>query len=54
LREVSEWYGLPYEATRGGAETLYPEYRLKLNTYKAPPKCDRYCKCTTLFDCQLR
>jgi hypothetical protein len=54
LREVSEWYGLPYEATRGGAETLYPEYRQKLNTYKAPPKCDRYCTCTTLFDCNLR
>ena len=54
LREISEWYGLPYEATRGGAETLYPEYRLKLNGYKAPPKCDRYCTCTTLFDCQLR
>ena len=54
LREVSEWYGLPYEATRGGAETLYPEYRQKLNGYKAPPKCDRYCTCTTLFDCQLR
>jgi hypothetical protein len=27
---------------------------LKLNGYKAPPKCDRYCTCTTLFDCQLR
>ncbi|HYV62804.1 MAG TPA: hypothetical protein VE958_09025, partial [Bryobacteraceae bacterium] len=54
LREISEWYGIPYEATRGGAETLYPEYRLKLNSYKAPPKCDRYCTCTTLFDCQLR
>ena len=54
LREFSEWYGLPFEATRGGAETLYPEYREKLGAYKAPSKCDRYCTCTTLFDCQLR
>jgi len=54
LREFAGWYGLPYEATRGGAETLYPEYRSKLTGYKAPAKCDRYCTCTTLFDCQLR
>ncbi len=26
LHEFADWYGLPYEATRGGAETLYPEY----------------------------
>lgn len=53
LREFADWYGLPYEATRGGAETLYPEYRSRLSSYKAPAKCDRYCTCTTLFDCQL-
>ena len=29
LHEVADWYGLPYAATRGGAETLYPEYKLK-------------------------
>ena len=28
LHEVADWYGLPYDATRGGAETLYPEYKL--------------------------
>ena len=27
LTEVAEWYGLPAEATRGGAKTMYPEYR---------------------------
>ena len=53
LHEFADWYGLPYEATRGGAETLYPEYRSRLGSYKAPAKCDRYCTCTTLFDCQL-
>jgi hypothetical protein len=26
LREFAENHGLPYEATRGGAETMYPEY----------------------------
>jgi hypothetical protein len=54
LKEFATWYGLPYEATRGGAETLYPEYRSKLGDYKPPEKCDRYCTCTTLFNCNLR
>lgn len=46
LREVADWYGLPYEATRGGAETLYPEYRLKMKLPgRVPEKCDRYCAC---------
>jgi hypothetical protein len=54
LHEFADWYGLPYEATRGGAETLYPEYREKMKAYKAPAKCDRYCTCTTLFNCALR
>ena len=27
LHEVADWYGLPAAATRGGAETMYPEYR---------------------------
>jgi hypothetical protein len=53
LREFAEWYGLPYDATRGYAEALYPEYRKKITEYKPPAKCDRYCTCTTLFDCQL-
>jgi hypothetical protein len=30
LHEFSERYGVPYEATRGGAETMYPEYRKKM------------------------
>ena len=36
LHEVADWYGLPYEATRGGAETLYPEYRLKMGSRRKP------------------
>jgi hypothetical protein len=47
LHEVADWYGLPYAATRGGAETLYPEYKLKMGKPdKTPPaQCQRYCKC---------
>jgi hypothetical protein len=46
LHEVADWYGLPYGATRGGAETLYPEYKLKMGKPdKSPAKCDRYCTC---------
>ncbi len=30
LTEFSTKYKLPYEATRGGAETMYPEYRTKI------------------------
>ena len=46
LHEVAEWYGLPYEATRGGAETLYPEYRLKMpKPEKSLLRCSRYCAC---------
>ena len=46
LHEVADWYGLPYEATRGGAETLYPEYRSKMGKpEKSPEKCERYCTC---------
>jgi hypothetical protein len=30
LREFPEKNGLPAEAARGGAETMYPEYRGKL------------------------
>jgi hypothetical protein len=46
LHEVADWYGVPYEATRGGAATLYPEYKLKLGKpEKSPEKCERYCTC---------
>jgi hypothetical protein len=46
LHEVAEWYGLPYEALRGGAETMYPEYRAKIGKPEKPKAaCDRYCNC---------
>ena len=46
LHEVANWYGLPYEGTRGGAETLYPEYQSKMpKPDTQPQKCERYCDC---------
>jgi hypothetical protein len=30
VKEFSQRYGVPFEATRGGPETMYPEYRKKL------------------------
>jgi hypothetical protein len=47
LHEVADWYGLPPEATRGGADTMYPEYRKKMGKPAggAPTICVRYCNC---------
>ena len=47
LHEVADWYGLPYEATRGGAATMYPEYRKTMGKPSNPPpaRCVRYCDC---------
>jgi hypothetical protein len=46
LHEVADWYGLPYEATRGGAQTMYPEFRKAMGRpEKVPEKCERYCTC---------
>jgi hypothetical protein len=37
-------YGLPADALRGGAHTLYPEYRDLLESlYQRPASCGRYC-----------
>src|ERR1700690_2770391 len=38
LNEYSQRTGVPYEAVRGGAETMYPEYQKKLATMPVPPK----------------
>src|SRR5580765_1717668 len=43
VNELTKFYHVPVEATLGGAETLYPEYRKKLKAYVAPEKCSRYC-----------
>lgn len=44
LNEMSRRYGLPREATLGGANTMYPEYRRILEgLYQRPASCGRYC-----------
>jgi hypothetical protein len=40
LHEYSQRSGMPYEAARGGAETMYPEYQKKLATMSVPPKIE--------------
>ncbi len=44
LGEITRTHNIPLEAARGGAETMYPEYRKKLkDKYVAPEKCVAYC-----------
>jgi hypothetical protein len=53
LTEVADWYGLPLDGTRGGAETMYPDYLLKMGKpHSTPPAhCERFCLCATLLEC---
>lgn len=44
FNEMTRMYNIPQDAVLGGAETMYPEYRLRLkDKYVAPDKCTRYC-----------
>ncbi len=46
LTEVAERYGLPAKGVRGGAETMYPEFRLTMGPPAAKPeRCKLYCTC---------
>jgi hypothetical protein len=36
LKEFGERYGIPFEATRGGADTTHPDYRKKLKRWMGP------------------
>jgi hypothetical protein len=36
LHETADKYGIPFEATRGGSETMYPEYARKLAGKRRP------------------
>jgi len=55
LTEFADWYGLSLDASRGGAETMYPEYRQKMAAphSKPPDKCQRYCTCGGGFNCNV-
>jgi len=37
LEDFARKFAVPYTATRGGADTMYPEYRQKLKTMPKPP-----------------
>ena len=40
------------EAARGGAETLYPEFRSKIDSrYKPKDRCERFCNCVGFVGC---
>jgi hypothetical protein len=53
LAEVAGWYGLPYAATRGGANTMYPEFRKVMGKPEVEPPlmCERFCMCSNFFEC---
>ena len=42
LQEFSQRYGLPFEPTRGGAETMYPGYRKKLKMWMGPTPTGKF------------
>jgi hypothetical protein len=41
LAEFATRYGIPLEAARGGADTMYPEYQEKMAAMPPPPKPTR-------------
>jgi hypothetical protein len=44
IDELTKFYGIPREATLGGAETMYPEYRHKIkDAFVRPDKCTQNC-----------
>ena len=53
LEDMAGWYGLPREALRGGAERMYPEYRLVMPEPESPQPavCETYCSCTDFLSC---
>jgi hypothetical protein len=44
IDELTKLYGIPREATLGGGETMYPEYRKKIkDQFVRPEKCTQNC-----------
>ena len=55
LTEMADSYGVPREATRGGAETMYPEYRKVMGKPAVQlERCLRFCTCSMFTDCRAR
>ena len=45
---MTKIYHIPEEASLGGAETMYPEFRDKIkDKFTIPPKCTRNCGAPT-------
>ncbi len=53
LSLMAEWYGLPAEVLRGGAERMYPEYRDRMPEaeFPQPEVCEVYCGCHDFLSC---
>ena len=41
MMEYAQRHNIPFEATQGGAETMYPEYEKKIAKMPPPPKPDK-------------
>ena len=53
LNLMTEWYGLPAEVLRGGAERMCPEYRDRMPEaeFPQPEVCEVYCGCHDFLSC---
>ena len=53
VEDMAGWYGLPREVLRGGAQRMYPEYRLVMPEAESPQPdvCELYCDCKDFFTC---
>jgi hypothetical protein len=46
LELLVEWYGVPIDGMRGGSDTIYPEYRDRMELPANPPEvCTLFCNC---------
>ena len=46
IDELTKLYGIPREATLGGAETMYPEYEEDRDRFVRPEKCAPELRCS--------
>lgn len=51
LQEYLDWYAVPEAGARGGAETLYPEFKSKIKDAKPKDRCERFCNCVGFAGC---
>jgi hypothetical protein len=51
LKEYLEWYAVPEAGARGGAPTLYPEFKATIKDAKPKDTCERFCNCVGFAGC---